>query len=363
MKKLLVLHEYGAPEHYTGARAAADKLSIGIEYKEFSTLKLVLKACKNFNVAAFTKAIKDFLFLFFCFCFPRLLKDRVVILGCAPLDWRLIIFTRVLKYSRVIYHTSWLCWDGTKYAKQPKFAVSYLKKNWENFLINTTAHIAVVTPQVAQQLCEYMSVPKKKVTVVYHSFDNLIFNSTQQKQYSDKLNILFVGRLLPEKGIKELLEFAKILPDCNFTVIGKGKLENLINEQVQRFSNLKFLGFIANRQQLAEEYKKADILLQPSIRSNDWEELFGMAIIEGMACGAVAITSDHIGPKTIFENSKLSENIVAEQDLLQGILDRIRSYISDPEQLSSDKKISATLAKTYCLDEITKHWLSIFRKI
>ena len=298
-----------------------------------------------------------------CFCFPKILAERIVILGCAPLDWRLLIFSRALKHSKVIYHTSWLCWDGSKYAKQPKLGVKLLKKRWQTFLSNRVSHIAVVTPQVKNQLCEHLLIASNKITVVYHSFDDEIFNFCKSNTNKTHLNILFVGRLLPEKGIYELLELTKQLPECNFTIIGKGKLGVLVSEIAEQQSNLTFLGFIANREHLAAEYSKADILLQPSLRSKDWEELFGMAIIEGMACGTVAVTTDHIGPKTIFESSYLSKNIVAEKVLIEEMQHRVKGYISDPEQLISDQAESAKLAQTYGLKEIAMRWSGIFREI
>jgi glycosyltransferase involved in cell wall biosynthesis len=368
MKRILVIHEYGAPEHYTGAKAAAQQWGAELEYREFSTLLLTLKGLKSGSVKAVFKALSDFCFLWFVFLWPASLKDRIVILGCAPLDWRLFLLKRCLKHSKVIYHTSWLCWDGSKYPKPAQFFNKTLHEVWQHFLTQQVKHIAAVTPDVKAQLCQYMSAPSSSVSVVYHSFDNKVFKknksiSKTRLTIEYKLKLLFVGRLIEEKGIDDVITLARKMPNCHFAIIGKGRLESTISTAAKSIDNLTFLGFVSDRKKLAEVYRQSDILLQPSKKSKDWEELFGMTIIEAMTCGAVPITTNHVGPKAILSDSVFSSNILCEVNFVDAAHQKITGYLNDSEQLILLQQHAIKLADMYSLPSIAQRWQSIFKGI
>jgi glycosyltransferase involved in cell wall biosynthesis len=368
MKSILVIHEYGAPEHYAGAKTAAQQWGGELECREFSTLLLTLKRLKSGSVKGALKALSDFCFLVVAFLWPAYLKGRTVILGCAPLDWRLVLLQRCLKHSKIIYHTSWLCWDGSKYPKPTRFFHNYLHGIWQLFLTHQVKHIAAVTPDVKVQLCEYMLVPSASVSVVYHSFDNSIFKPLESlpkvattKEY--KLNLLFVGRLIEEKGIHDLITLAKKMPHCHFTVVGKGRLESTLIVTSKEIANLTLLGFVSDRKKLAAVYQASDLLLQPSKKTKDWEELFGMAIIEAMACGAVPLTSNHVGPKTILSDSEFASNVIAEEDFVDSAYQKTTEYLNDSVQLISHQQVAVKLAETYNLPSIALRWQDIFKGI
>ena len=369
MKNVIVIHEYGAPEHYTGAKKALEQnYGNSLDYCEFSTVRLFLKRLKAGSFSLACKAIKDFLFLSLIFLIPILMKGRVVILGCAPLDWRIIIFKRALKYSKVIYHSSWLYWDGSKYPKSTKHLSQFLKSVWQDFLCNQVKHIASVTPDVKEQLCQYMSVKADSVAVVYHSFDNQIFkpishDAPQETPNKYKLNVIFVGRLIEDKGIDDLISLANKLPECHFSIVGKGRLEPIVQSAAVKLSNFDYLGFISSREQLAKVYRESDVLLQPSKRTTDWEELFGMAIIEAMACETVPLVTDHVGPKTILQGCDLSINILQENQFIEYAYDVISEYINSKELLLKDKYIAKGISDIYALPQIAQRWDDIFKEI
>ena len=369
MKNVFIIHEYGAPEHYTGAKKALEQY-YGNEliYCEFSTVRLFLKRLKVGSFSLAIKAIKDFLFLSLLFFFPIIMKERVVILGCAPLDWRIVFFKRALKYSKVIYHSSWLCWDGSKYPKPARLFHQFLKKAWQDFLCNQVKHIAAVTPDVKEQLCQYMSVKSSSVTVVYHSFDNQVFqqmdhDASKIAPNKYKLKLIFVGRLIEEKGINELLVLARKLPECHFSIVGKGRLEPVVCSAAKELNNVDYLGFISNRSELAKVYQESDILLQPSKKTDDWEELFGMAIIEAMACETVPLTTDHVGPKNILQGCDLSVNLLQENQFVENVSHLISNYMKSNDLLHKHKHIAKEISDIYALPSIALRWNNIFKEI
>jgi glycosyltransferase involved in cell wall biosynthesis len=121
------------------------------------------------------------------------------------------------------------------------------------------------------------------VKTVYNgiSIDNLKF-SNEHDNY-----LLFVGRISPEKGVKEAIEIARKTKH-KLLIIGQTydhtlryfqrHVEPELDDQIQ------FLGYI-NHNKIAAYFRKAKAFLAPI----QWEEPFGVTMVEAMACGTPVI--------------------------------------------------------------------------
>lgn len=143
-------------------------------------------------------------------------------------------------------------------------------------------------------------------------------------------SVLFVGRLLPHKGIEVLIEALTAGMSC--VVAGTRKDENYYS-QLQRLAIGKSVEF---REQVSDDdlrllYQRACAVVLPSVsrdlygRSVPWTELFGQTLIEGMACGTPAIASNVAALPEVVEDGRTGflfpERGVSE---LREILTRLR---------------------------------------
>ena len=84
----------------------------------------------------------------------------------------------------------------------------------------------------------------------------------------DKIRLLNVARVNPEKGIFEFLEmFKKLKINAEISIIGKIKNQTLKNKFkliVEDKTNILFPGYISNRQLLIDAYDNHNILILPS---------------------------------------------------------------------------------------------------
>ncbi|HDY8728490.1 glycosyltransferase family 4 protein [Klebsiella pneumoniae] len=340
---LIVFHEYGEPSHYLGLSLLnkSDK----VIYREFSTLRLVYKAFKKRDFRILIKAINDFFYILFCFIFPSILKDKRIVIGIAPLDYRVIIFNRILKYACVIYHTSWSDWSGEFYPKKNNHYKNTIIESWRFFLNYRVRHIAAVTEYVKISISLYWEVPQDKISVVYHAYDGGIFNLENSLLSEKRRNIVFVGRLIESKGLRTILDIAKVNPHYNFIIAGNGNLVSLIKSV--GLPNVKYVGYIASKEYLARIFKESRYILLPSIRSHNWEELFGMVIPEAMACGCIPICTNHSGPKIILNNTPLEKYIFNENEYeihtnkILGSTNSINSNFESQEAVNISKKYEA----------------------
>lgn len=144
-------------------------------------------------------------------------------------------------------------------------------------------------------------------TVLPNVVDYQRFNKAKPfKKYNDgKINIIFLGRLVPRKGCAALLQAVALLanlgeklPEFRVIVCGKGSLQDELEQYVT--SNglgdiVEFVGFV-NEADKPRFYASADIAVFPSSGG----ESFGIVLIEAMASGRSAVLAgDNPGYRSV----------------------------------------------------------------
>lgn len=361
LNTIYVLHEYGAPEHYLGLEHYAKQQHKSVRHITFTFVKPFLKALRSKSMSGLLTAVKNGLFVLLAWLFPSRLKDCDLVIGCAPLDWRMVLLLRLSEKANVIYHSSWGDWSGGKFPKVSRFGATVIDRKWRCFLQERVAKFALVTPQIGQQLNQYYQVPLKLCHTVYHSFDNALFCPNKRCEQASK-RVLFVGRFVEEKGLDRVLELARQLPDYEFLLVGRGRLVTDVLQQAKSLENVQYLGYITDRVAMADLYRSVDFILQPSRKVDDWEELFGIALIEAMACGVIPFATKHIGPVTILSHSEMSAHLYEESDFVSAVYHDIVGLSAHPELLASRKQQAIDVAEKYSCRSIAFSWQSVFER-
>lgn len=159
-----------------------------------------------------------------------------------------------------------------------------------------------------------------KIVTLYNGIDTDKFNKDLYKQERRILRkkygidekdivIVFSGRLIQEKGIKELLQAfvnLKLDKSLKLMIIGssvfEGSKKTPFVKQLEELANAKkdniiFTGYVPNNE-IASLYSVADIGVVPSI----WEEPFGLTLVEQMSMSLPIIASDSGAIKEIINN-------------------------------------------------------------
>ena len=181
-------------------------------------------------------------------------------------------------------------------------------------LLETCAAIFCVSKYIRDLFLDGVLKNHNKVHVLYNGVDKKLKRFPKKK-----MEILFVGRLVPEKGVHHYVNSIKCIADTftdwNFGLIGSFKLgENkntnqYANRIINKFSKIGsraiFYGF-QNHQFVQNKMKTASIIIIPSI----WQEPFGLVAAEAMSNGACVIASKVGGITEIIENNGiLIENV------------------------------------------------------
>jgi glycosyltransferase involved in cell wall biosynthesis len=104
----------------------------------------------------------------------------------------------------------------------------------------------------------------------------------------------FLGRLVPEKGISDLLAaFSRLDPTARLIIAGDGPQRADIESSI---SQMDLEGRVELRQRLPSRevpdlLRQLDVVVLPSHTTARWKEQFGRVLIEAMACGVPVVGS------------------------------------------------------------------------
>ena len=161
-------------------------------------------------------------------------------------------------------------------------------------------------------------------------------------------NVCFVGRVEKRKGIQELLDAAKALPEICFNIIGPIEDEDFKNICI---SNVRFWGSVDNKE-IFSILNKMDVYVLPS-----YSEGFPLGVLEAMSCGVPVIASDVGAVKDMIGKGggliikpKSVDDIISSLNKLDS--KKIRKQMSE---ININK-----VKKFYTIDVVIKQFLHIY---
>jgi glycosyltransferase involved in cell wall biosynthesis len=205
------------------------------------------------------------------------------------------------------------------------FPFFFLGQVWESFCLK---NIKMFYP-LSQTEIDYLKkfAPNSKIKFQTMGIDDYYFGTMDKNKARTKLNwpkdkkiILFVGRLIPSKGIGYLLDAMEDLKDIQLKIIGWGdkeKYEKYAKEK--KLNNVEFLGSIFNEGKLPY-LSAADAFILPSCK-----EGASVSVMEAMARNLPIVTTDTGGMPLMVTNGR--EGIVIKQRSSKEIVEGIREIL------------------------------------
>ena len=169
---------------------------------------------------------------------------------------------------------------------------------FSNNLRNTVTrsdHILVTNQDTANIVQKIRTAQTDNVHLI---LDNAIPISMQHMEFIERkpgkqLNLLWVGRMLPRKGLNLILHALSLVPeevDYTFTIVGGGEMYQFLDGWIKQYNldpkRLRILGQIPFNE-VVRHYKQADVFIFCSLRDSCPAQLN-----EAMAFGLPVITLD-----------------------------------------------------------------------
>jgi glycosyltransferase involved in cell wall biosynthesis len=205
---------------------------------------------------------------------PEVVHTHGLVAGFIGVFWGRIFDKRVITTTHSIYN----------------FPKKGIYRNFAKWIFEKSHHVLTLSKQSKKEI-EGLGINPSKITAFTYWVDLDKFKPTANAKnklgWNKKFVVLFVGRLVEEKGLLVLLKAAiKWNKNITLAIIGAGPLELEVKRSQEINKNIIFLGKVDN-EKLSLYYSAADLLIVPSIS----EEGFGRVILESLACGTPVVGS------------------------------------------------------------------------
>lgn len=252
--------------------------------------------------------------------------------------------------TNTIFFTSGTHWQTPKY----KSHLGISRQLWREYLERSTLVTATTAAQNA--LKQSFDLGSE---VIPHAVDSTKFRPLNDAD-NDTNIVLFIGRFVEQKGIRELLRVATILPETKFWFCGTGPLAEQIRQAGMTKKNVRYFGYIDSRTKLVKIYNQASVLVLPTLKI----ERFGRVIIESLSCGTPVIATPRPGPRSILTDRcgiLLRENTTP---LVEQLSEQIQQLLDDDERRQSMGRAGSELVKSkYDVQIVSSQWMDIFRSV
>jgi glycogen synthase len=217
-------------------------------------------------------------------------------------------------------------------------------------LLRSATNIAI-----SRAVADRLSVP---AAIIGNPYDDKLFRSLPNVA-RDK-GIVFVGRLVSDKGVDLLLRALKILqsdglaPDL--TIVGSGPEEQNLRQLSKELALDRQVSFAGQRSgaALVETLNRHRVLAVPS----RWAEPFGLVALEGIACGCVVVGSQDGGLKEAIGPCGLTFQNGNEQPLAGAL----KEILTHPELETKLRAEAANHLQKFRASAASRAYLEVIEK-
>lgn len=229
---------------------------------------------------------------------------------------------------------------------------------WHNKIYANVSHIHCPSLMIANQLKKHKF--NSKLHVISNGFsENYNYLENEKPEiFKDKFIIVATGRFSREKRFDLLIKAAKKSKHSNKILLifgGKGPLFNKFVNMSKKLPNTPvFLGKYNQRQQLSF-LSFADLYVHTADI-----EVEGMTCLEACACGCVPLVSD--SPRSATPQFTKHEKSLFAHGNYKDLADKIDWWIEHPDELRAQKKIVASHAQNFKLENSIDAYIKMFEE-
>lgn len=231
----------------------------------------------------------------------------------------------------------------------------------------------------SREMLLVQGVPEDKIVVIPQPVDLQKF--TPRAKNRDLLThlgckegqpvILFTGRLHRTKGVEYLLYAIKrLILDKDVSghifprvlLVGTGEREKAIRTLIDRLAlsqHVHMCGAVPHNA-LSDYYAAADMFVLPSIPADEWQEQFGMVLVEAMACGKAVISTRSGSIPDVVGDA----GILVQPADFTALYRAIRELLSNPALMSEyGRRARARAEKVFSPLQVAEQTSAVYRRL
>jgi glycosyltransferase involved in cell wall biosynthesis len=230
--------------------------------------------------------------------------------------------------------------------------------------------IVTISKYSLEKIQQHYSIESDKVRIIPNGVDVEKFKPAENVEASKRQFfldnvpcVLFVGSLIPRKGLHFLIEAAKeivkVQPATKFLIVGEGPLKNNLTtstEGANLLGNFKFLGNL-NEHELAAIYGCADAFVLPSTQEGQ-----GIVLLEAQAAAVPVVAFNVGGVSEAVRNGETGFLVKASNSVeLAGALLRLLSNRGLREKMGKSGRKFVT--ENFTWDICAERMLKVYQEV
>lgn len=252
--------------------------------------------------------------------------------------------------------------------------VRNIKRKWKGKVITNPVNkiayrrcdrVIAISQFVKNTAMESFGLSPKDVDVIYNGVDVLRFAYSNTSKKEEPMKLLFVGRLIRDKGVHVLLAAISQLPvhiKVHTTIVGDGPEYEALVQMARELDVQEKVTFLGKRTDIPELLHETDFFVHPAV----WQEGFGITLIEAMACGKPCIVSNGGAVKEIIDpKSGILFGRDSVSELVSAVTDAHEIWGTDKYTLMAQaaRKSSERFAIGHTITKLEETYSELYKKI
>jgi len=365
--QILALHlGYGGTERATIdlANMLSEKYNVEIISLYNTTAKVPYDLNKNVSINYLTNVKpnkKNFLDAVHHFKIMSIIKEGIIAIRILYLKYFLIKDSVISSDAKYLISTrNYFTKIANKYPRENRltFAIEH------NFIINNRyiKKLKKNTSNIKKLICvskkEYKIYQSKGLKVAY--IPNIVSEDYDGLSNLNKKNLIYVGRLEPEKGVLDLVNVMKTIYTYNTEIVlhifGDGSLRKTLEDKTKQYDlKIVFHGFCSPAI-IQRYYLNSCLFILTS-----YTESFGIVLLEAMKCGVPCIAfSEATGASDIIINNR-NGYLINKRDcnqMAKKVCKYLNTTIKEKKRLQKGAK---TTAEKFSPDTIKLLWFELLQ--
>ena len=183
-----------------------------------------------------------------------------------------------------------------------------------------------ISHSVKDSLVRYLGLPEERITVIHNGAILKRFDHPRTEG-GKTLRLIYVGRLIEEKGVQTILEARARLKDvdCSLTIVGDGDYREPLQALARKLDVDGKVRFLGTRTDVPELLARADVFMH----FPECEEGFGIAVVEAMASGLMCVCGDRGALPEIVEDGV--DGCIVKNNDPERLAEILRAIARNPE--------------------------------
>ena len=233
-------------------------------------------------------------------------------------------------------------------------------------LTRRAARIVAVSTDMTRSL-QAIGIESQKIAMIPNGIESVSTNDTYDRLSlkteivgnAETPVVLFVGRLVGEKGVERLLKVWASLPcheSLRLLIVGDGPLKEELESMAVQLNLHTSVRFLGHQTDVARFYAMADVFVLPS-----WTEGMSNALLEAMAAGVPVIASNVGGNLDVVEDH--ASGFLVEWEDVSSCVKVLTALLADADLRQHMGNAAKLRARAFDLEHIAQRYQQLYSAV